>query len=52
MTEPQLDLFPDPSKARSQGRKRPDGIATTNVTLSASVGDNAPVFRDIVRLFV
>jgi hypothetical protein len=52
MTDPQLGLFADPSRVEGQGRKRPDGIATTNVTLSASVGDNAPVFRDILRLFV
>src|SRR6266571_2321010 len=37
---------------RRSGRKRPDGIATTNVVLSASIGDNASVFRDILRLFV
>lgn len=33
-------------------RKRPDGTATTGVVLSSAVGDNAPVFRDILRLFV
>lgn len=33
-------------------RKRPDGEATTNVVLSSHTGTNAPVFRDILRLFV
>jgi hypothetical protein len=34
------------------GRKRPAGEATTNVVLSSHVGDNAPVFRDILMLYV
>lgn len=33
-------------------RKRPDGQATTDVVLSSYVGVNAPVFRDIMRMFV
>jgi len=33
-------------------RKRPEGQATTKVVLSSSTGTNAPVFRDILRLFV
>ena len=33
-------------------RKRPDGVATTDVILSASVGGNAPSFRDILKLHV
>lgn len=33
-------------------RKRPDGQATTDVILSSHVGLNAPVFRDILRMFV
>jgi hypothetical protein len=34
------------------GRKRPDGVATTDLVLSSHLGDNAPVFRDILKLFV
>jgi len=34
------------------GRKKPAGEATTNVVLSSHLGDNAPVFRDILRLFL
>src|SRR5689334_19387229 len=36
----------------TSGRKRPAGEATTNVILSSHLGDNAPVFKDILRLFV
>lgn len=36
----------------ANGRKRPAGEATTNVVLSSHLGDNAPVFRDILKLFV
>lgn len=46
---------PDPAAATTPSgplRKRPQGVATTDVVLSASVGENAPVFRDILRLFV
>ncbi|MEW1610489.1 MULTISPECIES: hypothetical protein [unclassified Streptomyces] len=35
-----------------QPRKRPIGRATTDVVLSSYAGLNAPVFRDILRLFV
>lgn len=35
-----------------KGRKKPDGISTTDVVLSSHVGTNAPVFRNILRLFV
>lgn len=35
-----------------RARKKPAGEATTDVVLSSHVGDNAPVFRDILRLFV
>jgi hypothetical protein len=34
------------------GRKRPAGESTNDVVLSSHLGDNAPVFRDILRLFV
>ncbi|MEV6704592.1 hypothetical protein [Micromonospora wenchangensis] len=40
------------ARAVSGGRKKPAGEATTNVILSSHLGDNAPVFRDILRLFV
>ena len=52
MNEPQLELFTDNPSTKAPGRKRPDGVATTNVILSASIGDNATVFRDILKLFV
>jgi hypothetical protein len=37
---------------RTGGRRRPAGTPTTDVVLSSHLGDNAPVFRDILRLFV
>jgi hypothetical protein len=52
MTQQPLDLFGEAGREKPSGRKRPDGIATTNVVLSASIGDNAPVFREILTLFV
>ncbi|EIT93612.1 DNA methyltransferase [Mycobacteroides abscessus] len=36
----------------TSGRKKPSGEATNDVVLSSHWGDNAPVFRDILRLFV
>lgn len=33
-------------------RRVASGIATTDVVLSSSIGDNAPIFADILRLFV
>ncbi|MDX6287182.1 MAG: hypothetical protein QOG53_2667 [Frankiales bacterium] len=49
----QASLWEDDIDAPTRsGRKRPAGESTTNVVLSASVGDNAPVFRDILQLFV
>lgn len=41
-----------PDETPRRARKRPDGEATTNVVLSSYTGTNAPVFRDILRLFV
>jgi hypothetical protein len=35
-----------------RGRKRPAGDSTTDVILSSHLGENAPVFRDILKLFV
>jgi hypothetical protein len=34
------------------GRKRPDGESTNKVVTSVQIGENAPLFRDILRLFV
>jgi hypothetical protein len=34
------------------GRKRPDGKATTDLVLSSHLGDNAPIFKDILKLYV
>ncbi|MBO0924658.1 hypothetical protein J1G44_09190 [Cellulomonas sp. zg-ZUI199] len=42
-----IDKTPLPS-----GRKRPAGESTTNVVLSSHLGDNAPVFKDILKLYV
>lgn len=41
-----------PAVITPSARKCPDGVATTDVTLSASVSGNAPVFRDILGLHV
>ena len=50
----QQKLWEDPTieTPLKTGRKRPAGEATTDVVLSSHVGDNAPVFRDILKLFV
>lgn len=34
------------------GRKRPDGASTNDVVTSVQIGENAPLFADILRLFV
>lgn len=34
------------------GRKRPEGVSTNDVVTSVQIGGNAPIFRDILRLFV
>lgn len=49
---PRPDQAPPASQRTASGRKRPDGTASNNVVLSSHLGDNAPVFRDILRLFV
>ncbi|TJZ75812.1 site-specific DNA-methyltransferase [Rhodococcus oryzae] len=38
-----------PAKTR---RKSPDGASSTSAVLSSYVGNNAPVFRDILKMFV
>lgn len=41
----------EPVPLRS-GRKRPDGASTNQVVTSVQVGENAPLFADILKLFV
>ena len=52
VTQEQLKLIDSPNKPTPSGRKRPDGVATTNVVVSAYVGNNADVFPQILRLHV
>jgi hypothetical protein len=51
MSEQQLPLDGHTVQAPRK-RKSPAGESTTDVVLSSHVGDNAPVFREILRLFV
>lgn len=39
-------------KHASSGRKRPDGVATSNLVLSAYTGNNADVFPHVLKLHV
>ncbi len=48
----QLDLLPDPKRRTPSGRKNPDGVATTDLVVSAHVGTNADVFPYVLRLHV
>lgn len=49
----QLSLVPNPTTSDRPGkRKRPDGIATTDVVLSAHVAGNAEVFEQIALLHI
>lgn len=53
MKSEQSPLWEEPVIGTTQtGRKKPDGESTNNVVISSHWGDNAPVFRDILRLFV
>ena len=52
MTQSQLNLLPKPKDQTPSGRKKPDGIATTNVVVSAYVGNNAEVFPNVLSLHV
>lgn len=38
--------------AAKKPRKKPDGAATTDVVLSSHLGNNAPLFKDILKLHV
>lgn len=53
MTNEQSGLWEEQAISATQsGRKRPAGESTNSVVLSSHWGDNAPVFRDILQLFV
>ena len=52
MVPKQLDLLSAPEEQTASGRKRPDGIATTNLVVSAYVGNNAEIFPNVLRLHV
>ena len=52
MPHRQLTLLAETEGRTPSGRKRPDGIATTDVVLSAYVGNNADVFPSVLRLHV
>ena len=50
---PARKLFDFPENDRTpSGRKRPDGIATSNLVFSAYVGNNADIFPDVLKLHV
>lgn len=49
VTQPVLKLFPDPPREK---RKAADGVTTTDVVVSASVGGNAEMFAEIIDLHV
>jgi hypothetical protein len=48
----QVALFPVEAQPNNGKRKPPDGVATTDVILSAHVGGNAEVFEQVMRLHV
>lgn len=52
MVQEQLDLLPALKDRTPSGRKRPDGIATTDLVVSAYAGNNADVFSNVLRLHV
>lgn len=52
MTIRQLTLDPDVNDCTPSGRKRPAGIATTNLVFSAHVGNNADIFPHVLALHV
>ncbi len=47
-----LNLKTDERRARSGKRKSPDGVATSDLVVSAYVGDNSTVFPEILSLHV
>lgn len=52
MPHRQLTLLTEAEERTPSGRKRPDGVATTDLVLSAYVGNNADVFPSVLRLHV
>jgi len=52
MAQKQLDLLQWPDDRTPSGRKSPDGVATTNLIVSAYVGNNADIFPNVLRLHV
>lgn len=48
-----MNDVPDvPEPAVRKQRKKPDGQATNHLVHSSHIGENAPIFRDILELFV
>jgi len=52
MARNQLELLPRSKRPTPSGRKNPDGVATTNLVVSAHVGTNAEVFPAVLSLHV
>lgn len=52
MSQRQLDLELTGEERTTSGRKRPNGIATTDLVVSAYVGNNADIFPNVLRLHV
>ena len=52
MAQKQLNLLSESEKRTPSGRKRPGGVATTNVVVSAYVGNNADIFPNVLSLHV
>jgi tRNA G10 N-methylase Trm11 len=52
MAKKQMDLPPGSRDRTPSGRKRPDGVATSNLVVSAYVGTNADIFPNVLRLHV
>ena len=52
MAQQQFDSLYWPEDRTPSGRKRPAGIATTNLIVSAYVGNNAAIFSNVLRLHV
>lgn len=52
MPHKQLALLSEVAERTPSGRKRPDGVATTDLVMSAYVGNNADVFPTVLHLHV
>ena len=52
MAQDQLNLSPKLNERTLSGRKKPDGIATSNVIVSAYMGNNADVFPNVLTLHI